>query len=131
MSLQFNSNGKLAKFYHFFQKDEEALPEDFCTYFWGLVIRALFMLAIPGQIIGRGIYGLFLLIKFTWAHKMGALYWIIAAIGVMLLTLLAIWLNKRRKRLRFEFLDEVKVVVTAKIDAVKNRYCPRIEWREP
>lgn len=127
--MRLNRSGKIAKFYAFFLPDKQQLPSDFCTYFWGLVGRALFIVVIPGQIVGWSIYGLVLLVKFAWAHKIGTLYWIIAAIGLTLLALLAIWLNKRRKRLRLEFLDEVKTIAAAKIDSVKNRYCPRIDWK--
>lgn len=107
--------------------DDERLPQDFCTYFWGLIGRAFFVFGIGGTFLGLLITGLVFIILWLWAHKFGASL----ALGGIALFVLLIWISERKKKAKIEFLSDVKAVIKGKVDAVKNRYCPRIEWRKP
>jgi len=128
--LSFNRNGKLARFYLFFGKDGEELPQDLCTYFWGLVGRGLFMVVVPGQILGWLVYGLVMLAMFVMSHKRQTGKVLAAVVAVTVIIALAIWFKRRTKKAKkIEMFSEAKAVIGGKVDAVKNRHCPRIEWR--
>jgi len=122
--MQLNSNGKLAKFYLWFSDGE--LPRDFCSYFWGLVrsvICSLIVLVVVGVLLWAVGFALYHASLWVWAHKIGVSVLLVIT-GVLTL---AMWLSERRAKI--EVLTEVKAVVAGKVDAIKNRYCPRIEWK--
>lgn len=127
--MQLNRNGYLARFYLFFEDGGKDLPQDFCSYFWGLVGRVVFVLGFGGTMIVGLIYGLVRFLIFitylTLSHKKETL----AVLAVIGLTALAIWLSSRKKKIKIEILSEVEKIIKGKIDAVKNRYCPRIDWK--
>lgn len=127
--MQLNANGKLAKFYMWLPPDDKRLPQDFCTYFWGLVSRAVFI----GGIGGMAALGLLLgIVKFaTWlfylitTHKKETLVTLI----MLAIVAVVIWLANLKQKVKVEIFSEAKAIIKVKVDAVKNRYCPRIEWK--
>lgn len=124
--MKLNSNGKLTQFYMLFKEDGEPLPQDFCTYFWGLVGRIVFTLCIVGIILITLAAGVAHAAIWLWAHKLGAAYLLTFAIACILI----VWLSTRTKKIKIEILSEAKAIIKSKVDAVKNRYCPRIEWKD-
>lgn len=123
--MQFNSKGKLAKFYMWLPPKDDALPNDLCTYFWGLVGRAFFVFGFGGTFAGVLIFAIVMAAVWIWTHKLVAG----SALGMIAIFIFAIWLSVRKKKARSEIFSETKAIIRGKIDAVKNRYCPRIEWR--
>lgn len=130
--MQLNSKGVLAKFYMWLPPDDKKLPQDFCTYFWGLVGRTCFVALLGGAVVAGLVSLIYWVTRFVfwfslfiWAHKIPALVTLVSA----LIVALAIWSQKREKKIKIEILIEAKTIIRGKIDAVKNRYCPRIEWK--
>jgi hypothetical protein len=125
--MQLNENGKLARFYMWFTPVDKSLPPDFCTYFWGLIVRATLVLFL-GWVAGSLSYWLIRLVlwlsRLMWAHPRQALI----GLGGALLIALVVWLSAREKKIEIEVLSEAKAIVAGKIDAIKYRYCPCIEW---
>lgn len=126
--MRLNSQGTLAKFYMWLPPDDKKLPQDLCTYFWGLVGRACFIFLVGGSMAVSIIYGLvraaLWFSRLVWANKATALYFL----SIGLFTALILWLSGRKKKIKVKVLNELTVVVKAKVEAVKGRYCPRIEW---
>lgn len=126
--MQFNSKGKLAKFYMWFPPDNGRLPQDLCTYFWGLIYRVIVTLVLLAM-VATSLFGVgYVLVKFgmfLWGHKALTL----TALGLILLVALSVWFDGRKRKIKSEALSEAKAIIKGKVDAVKNRYCPRIEWR--
>jgi uncharacterized membrane protein YjjP (DUF1212 family) len=123
--MKFNSNGKLARFY-LFTHEYEKLPNDFCSYFWGLVggtLRVLFVSAMLAMLLAVVIYLATGAVRWAWAHKSG----VFLMLAVFVIAALAVWWSERKTKI--EILSETKAIITGKIDAIKGRYCPRIEWK--
>lgn len=126
--MQFNSNGKLARFYLWFPPVGQELPKDFCTYFWGLIGRVFLIVAASVaacSVLFVLAYALYSGAILLWAHKATTL----TVVGGTLLLVLSLWFDERKKKIKVEILSEAKTIIKGKVDAVKNRYCPRIEWR--
>jgi membrane protein implicated in regulation of membrane protease activity len=127
--VEFNSKGKLARFYMWLPPDDKKLPDDFCTYFWGLAGRAFFVFGFCGTLLLMLIAGLVFAVArastWMWAHKGGTLFFL----SVILFSILIVWLSERKTKIKIEMLSETKAIIRGKVDAVKNRYCPRIEWK--
>jgi hypothetical protein len=121
--VNLNSKGKLAKFYMWLPPGDKKLPQDLCTFFWGLVGRAFFIFGMGGMLLASILYGVGLLGLFLWAHKVGTLFGL-ALIAVAVFTC---WLSERKKK--FELFGETRKVVKVKVAGVMGRYCPRIDWR--
>lgn len=120
--MKFNSDGKLARFYLFCSEDGAELPQNLCSYFWGLVSRALFIVVLGSSVL-LAVFGiLFYVAVWFWAHKKG----VAIVLGAGALFGLVMWLSERK--VKIEILSEAKAVIKGKVDAVKGRYCPRIEW---
>lgn len=125
--MQLNSKGKLAKFYMWLPPDDKKLPKDLCTYFWGLVGRVLFVFGLGGVVLIGLVAVLVKVALFLWANKIPTLF----MLGVGLVVVLSIWLPERKKKITIELFSETRAIIKGKIDAIKGRYCPRIEWRKP
>ena len=127
--MQLNSKGKLARFYMWLPPEDKKLPQDFCTFFWGLVGRAFFVFVVGGAVLAFLVSGIVLSIihlsSFIWAHKMQTLF----VLGSLLFCALLIWFSERKEKIKIELLSEAKMIFRGKIDAVKKRYCPRVEWK--
>lgn len=121
--MNLNSKGKLAKFYMWLPPDDKRLPQDLCTFFWGLVLRAFIIFGIGGMLVFAILFGAVQAGLFLWAHKEGALFVLTLAGGAALI----VWLSERKKK--FELFGETRKVIRAKVDGVKGRYCPRIDWK--
>ena len=125
--MRLNREGKLAKFYMWLPPDDKKLPQDLCTYFWGLVGRAFAIFIIGGSmavtIICGAVIGILWLSRLIWAHKALTL-WVVSSGLIFALT---IWLSGRKKKIKIQILSETRAIIKGKIEAVKGRYCPRIE----
>lgn len=124
--MNLNPNGKIARFYLYFNAEPKLLPENFCTYFWGLFARCLAVLG-AGVFLTLGLYGLIL-----WLLFIASVLWSIKLIMLVLLAmtlilLLARWIAKKDVP---EVIQETRTIIRGKVDSVKNRYCPRINWKE-
>jgi hypothetical protein len=60
---------------------------------------------------------------FLWAHKLGTLIFL----GIILVAILIVWLSERKKKVKAP--SEIRMLIRARIDSVKRRYCPRIDWK--
>jgi hypothetical protein len=58
-----------------------------------------------------------------WAHREGALF----ALALIAFSAFIVWLAERKKKV--ELFGEARAVVRAKVEGVKGRYCPRIDWK--
>jgi hypothetical protein len=121
--MNLNSKGKLAKFYMWLPPEDKQLPQDLCTFFWGLVARAFLVFGMGGMLLFMLLYAVAQLGIFLWAHKAGTL----TVAGAIAFAVFIVWLFGRKKK--FELFSEARKVVKAKVDGVKGRYCPRIEWK--
>lgn len=122
--MTFNSKGKLARFYVWSGSSGCELPDDLCTYFWGMVgrVAALLLLTVFLLVIVTGtVIGIVDFVQFAGRHKVIAL---LIGIGCSVVAFM-IW----KKRSSSEVIREASEIVLGKISGVKNRYCPRIEWR--
>lgn len=126
--MRLNSKGKLAKFYMWLPPEDKKLPQDFCSYFWGLVARVFFIFGMGGLVVVSLVYWavrfVLWLSHLIWAHKGPSLI----VLAFILFIALSVWLSERKKKIKTEILSEAKAIISGKIDSVKNRYCPRIEW---
>lgn len=123
--MKLNSNGKIARFYLWFS-DTAGLPPEFCTYFWGLIVRGFVCLVGVGMALFVVVLVAALLIalgRWLGHHKAANLFLAISLAVIAMTT----WLY--RKQIQIEILDETKTIVKGKIDSVKNKYCPRIDWQ--
>ena len=127
--MKLNSSGKLARFYMWLPPEDKELPQDLCTYFWGLVGRVFFTFGMGGAVLGCFIYVLITAVIFVaqlvWTHKILALY----ILAVVVVVVVGIWLSERKKKIKIEALEEARLIIGGKVDAIKHRYCPRIEWK--
>lgn len=127
--MQLNSKGKLAMFYKWLTPEDQELPHDFCTFFWSLVGRTLALVFFGGLFLFCVIYilvtGVLFVSRWAWAHIGLVLY----ILGVLLVVAIGIWLSGRKKKIKIGILEEIKTVIGGKVDAIKNRYCPRIDWK--
>lgn len=121
--MNLNSKGALAKFYMWLPPDDKRLPQDLCTFFWGLVGRTFFIFGMGGMILALILYAVVEVGLFMWAHKAGTLY----VVAVIAFAVLIVWLFERKKKV--ELFGEARKVVRAKVGGVKGRYCPRIDWK--
>ncbi len=122
--MQLNSNGKLARFYLFLAEDDK-LPQDFCTYFWGLVFRAVVLFGTGGALVIGIVMLIVKVALFIWVHKAGTLVGVLSVLVIAL----TVWLSESKEKIKIEVLSEAKAIISAKVDAVKHRYCPRIDWK--
>jgi hypothetical protein len=127
--MQFNSKGKLAKFYMWLPPNDKRLPTDFCTYFWGLVGRALFIFGVGGMFLVMLVSSLVVLViwfsKLVWANKGVSLF----VFGWLVFMALVIYLSDRKKKIKIGIITEISAVIKGKVDSVKKRYCPRIDLK--
>jgi hypothetical protein len=121
--MNLNSKGKLAKFYMWLPPEDKQLPQDLCTFFWGLVARAFAIFIVGGLVLAAILVCAAQVGIFLWAHKDGALF----VVALVAFSVFIVWLSERKKK--FELFSEARKVVKAKVDGVKGRYCPRIEWK--
>jgi len=122
--VKLNRKSVFARFY-LLAGDEWNLPEDFCSFFWGLVERALkviIFVAVCLFIICFFVYGVIHVVMAGWRHPT------ISATALASAFVIAggFWLAYRRG-VASAASDLLKIVNT-KIDSVRNRYCLRIEW---
>lgn len=121
--MKLNAKGKLAKFYMLLPLDDQKLPQDLCTFFWGLVGRAFFIFGMGGMLLAAILFAVFQAGLFVWAHKLESLFFL--SLGVF--AGLVAWLSERKKEL--ELFSETRQIIKAKVTGVKSRYCPRIDWK--
>lgn len=118
--MELNRDGKLARFY--IVVGDGYLPNDFCTFFWGLIWRAL-KVAIGSLItLWVAVLVIWALVQIgigSWHHPKSAGL-VIIGVGVIALSF---W---KRNQLP---VGEIADVASAKIDSIKKGYCPRIEWK--
>lgn len=122
--MRLNKNGKLARFYMLF--DGAHLPNDLCTFWWGLVWRVAKVTlgaVIVLWLVGMFGWAVFIISRAGWRHPgiAGLVIGLAAIIGLM------IW---KRRSLQFEVVREVKMVVGTRVSATKQRFCPQIDWQE-
>ena len=65
--MRLNSKGYYAMFYRWF--GDGSLPEDFCTFFWGLVLRGFVVLGVGSMSIFLLISLVIWTVRFILAHK--------------------------------------------------------------
>jgi hypothetical protein len=123
--VKLNSKGFYARFYLWFLSRDESLPDDFCTFFWGLIFRALFVLMVGGSFVGFLIVAAIWIVQVILAHKKPTLIFVFAGLVIAFVT----WLSNYKPKRQFEFWEEAKAIVKAKSDSVKSRYCPHIDWK--
>lgn len=127
--MELNSKSTLAKFYMWLPPDDKKLPQDLCTYFWGLVGRAFFLFGICGMALFSLIYAIVTAVlwlsRLMWAHKAPTMI----VLGAIAVVVLGKWLAERKKKITIGILSEAKIIIEGRIDAAKNRYCPRIDWK--
>lgn len=145
-----------AKFYNLvYNKD---LPESLCDYFWKLVFAIpLFILLFPfsvfwikgykhgdlllvlriilNVIISIGVFGLSLICVYfpIWEKDYSGLYVFLALVGAVGLALGIAWaITSLKTGIRFRYIEtpESIIIVKESIKAFKNKYCPRIDWKE-
>ena len=116
--MELNSKSVFARFYLYcFGNDE--LPSDFCAFFWGLIWRGIGVFLLGLFFGGALTWALIGIWTFVRAHKAGSL----SFSEFVLIFALMMWLVKS------ETLIEAHKILSAKVDSVKNRYCPRITWK--
>lgn len=92
--MNLNSKGKLAKFYMWLPPDSKQLPQDLCTFFWGLVGRAFFTFGIGGTFLAAVLSVAAQTGLFLWAHKVGTLY----AAALIICSAFIVWLVERKRK---------------------------------
>jgi hypothetical protein len=96
-------------------------PQDFCTLFWGIIGRTLLLgIVCTCFLTGLGITLVSLVLAF-WRHPAFIVGAVAAGVGIV-----AFFLNARGARL----WRDAAQIVSGKVDSVKNRYCPHIEWTD-
>jgi hypothetical protein len=149
--MKLNSNGKLARFYQW--SYDAALPQNFCEYFWALAFAALFFpltwMSYPwdscmfSERVWKGFcvlatlaliaYGLAQWVEHPFEGTMivlgciGGTIGLVAIIigGTFLLESLQDWESESKPTL----FGEIVEVLREKKDAVKENYCPKIDWK--
>lgn len=123
--MKLSERGSFARLYLFFS-DSGRLPNDFCTFFWGLVWRGFLFFGLVGVILFTLIYWLTVGLMAAWRHRTGVLEFVGMLAAISLIT----YVLARLKRVKIQTLNDAEAILSGKIDAVKNRYCPRIEWED-
>lgn len=142
--MTLNQNSILSKFYRLVYFDNlSKMPDNFCTYFWGLIFSPLiFILSFPAiwartmnYMLRCFIGALFLIISIYFgimAWNIGIFLFLInvgIVTGIVLGSILAI----SGIILIVQYIQdkhEIINIMTKKIDSFKNKYCPRIEWKK-
>lgn len=126
--MTFNKNSRHLRFYQFITTGEWSynLPRNLCQYFWRYVI------ALSGWsfLISFGLYG-YVVLPLSWYLGLEKnLPWITAFVfwEVTVLTgicVVIVWsITTFLDNSNFDWIDCIDECCTA----IKNRYCPRIQW---
>ena len=146
--MKLTKTSLITRFYMWtYGRTEKELPNNLCNYFWSLIAATLllpltiwsypfqrfakFRLRSLGAKIGTffgSAFLLFILSVFGYGFYMqpGVVIGGILG-GAVLLSLLHLQEKKKLEPIH-KFSSEVMDIVSTKIEAKKNRYCPKIDW---
>jgi hypothetical protein len=147
--MKLDKNGKLARFYKWSYR-EVYLPTNFCSYFWALLLAAFLFpitwLSYPldcwsltervwkSFCVFMGLVGTAFYIS-LWIEspfKTGAVTFLVLVALVLLIAVIGggVWCLERwdSRQPKPTVISEVFEVVRGQVEAVKENYCPKIEW---
>jgi hypothetical protein len=155
--MNLNTDGLLTRFYkRTYHRHDYELPTNFCSFFWKLffavsLLPATWWTYLCEDFVDRAIDNggfmskrvainmMFLLLAFIlgvilWA--IGAAFWyhlyVASSVtgGILVFaTILYVVMRVRNDDDPLDVFADVADVVAAKVESVKDGYCPRIEWR--